>query len=75
LRFVDEQVRGPFGAWWHEHLFSDAGGGRTLMVDVVRFHSPLGPLGRLVDALVLERHLTHLLGQRNSWLKGELEAR
>jgi ligand-binding SRPBCC domain-containing protein len=74
-RFVDEQVRGPFGAWQHEHRFRDAGDGRTLMVDEVRFRSPLGPLGRLVDAVVLERYLTRLLRQRNTWLRRELESR
>ena len=75
VRFVDEQVRGPFAAWWHEHGFTDAGDGRTLMVDVVRFRSPLGPLGRLVDAVVLERYLTRLLRERNEWLTRELEGR
>lgn len=71
-RFVDEQVAGPFAAWWHEHLFSQDGGGTT-MTDVVRYTSPAGPLGRLVDHLVLERYMTRLLRQRNEWLKKALE--
>ena len=70
-RFVDEQVRGPFGRWWHEHRFAAAAGG-TEMVDLVDFASPLGPLGRVVDALVLTRYLTRLLEQRNRWLVQEL---
>jgi hypothetical protein len=70
-RFVDEQVRGPFGRWWHEHLFEAVDGG-TLMTDRVRFASPLGPVGRAVDALVLARYMEHLLRQRNDWLAGAL---
>jgi ligand-binding SRPBCC domain-containing protein len=74
-RFVDEQQRGPFQRWWHEHTFTEEDSRRTLMVDAVRFRSPLGPLGDLADRLVLERYMAHLLRQRNTWLKQALEAR
>lgn len=66
-RFVDEQTSGPFGRWWHEHRFESRDGG-TLMTDVVEYASPLGILGKAVDALVLERYMTRLLTQRNEWL-------
>lgn len=71
-RFVDEQVRGPFRRWWHEHLFEEVGR-RTRMLDRIDFSSPAGPVGRVVDRLVLERYMTRLIGQRNVWLKAELE--
>ena len=74
-RFVDEQQRGPFGRWHHEHLFTDLGPATTSMVDVVDFASPLGPIGRAVDALVLTRYMRKLMIQRNVWLKSELERR
>ena len=74
-RFVDEQLHGPFRRWWHEHTFTRAANGDTVMTDVVRFQSPLGPLGTLADRLVLDRYLPHLLRQRNAWLKATLEAR
>ncbi|WP_425954763.1 SRPBCC family protein [Xylanimonas sp. McL0601] len=70
-RFVDEQVAGPFARWQHEHLFTAVDGG-TLMVDVAEFSSPLGVVGRIVDRLVLERYLTHLLRRRNEWLAARL---
>jgi hypothetical protein len=35
------------------------------MVDDVEFASPLGPLGRLVDAVVLSHHMRSLLSERN----------
>lgn len=70
-RFVDEQVTGPFRRWWHEHRFEAVEGG-TRMTDLVELASPAGPLGRLVDRMVLTRYMTRLLGARNAWLAAEL---
>jgi ligand-binding SRPBCC domain-containing protein len=39
-RFVDEQLRGPYRAWIHEHSFQERDGG-TLMRDRVRYAVPL----------------------------------
>jgi len=72
-RFVDEQTSGPFASWWHEHRFEPRDG-HTLMTDVVRYESPAGAVGRLVDRVFLERYMRRLLTQRNAWLKAELEA-
>ena len=72
--FVDEQVRGPFGHWWHRHTFTEVAGGGTRVVDEIDFASPLRPLGRLVDRLVLERYLRRIVVARNVWLKETLEA-
>jgi len=74
-RFVDEQLRGPFRRWRHEHTFAATANGATVMTDVVEFDSPLGPLGSLADRLVLDRYMPHLVRQRNTWLKTTLEAR
>ena len=38
------------------------------MTDVVEFESPVGPVGRAVNALFLTRYMTKLLRQRNTWL-------
>ncbi len=35
-RFVDEQLRGPYRQWIHEHTFTPQGGG-TLVRDLVRY--------------------------------------
>jgi hypothetical protein len=57
-RFVDEQQRGPFRRWRHEHTFTAMPDGRTQMTDVVEFQSPLGPAGWIADRLVLDRYRT-----------------
>ncbi len=38
-RFVDEQIRGPYRQWIHEHTFEPQDGG-TLARDVVRYGVP-----------------------------------
>jgi len=72
-RFVDEQVRGPFATWRHEHTFTALPSGDTLMADDVRFRAPFGPVGTVAEQLVLSSYLTRLLQRRNTWLKHELE--
>ena len=66
IRFVDAQVRGPFGAYRHEHRFTEVADG-TAMTDVVEIAAPLGPFGRPFERLVA-RYLKHLLEQRNEAL-------
>lgn len=71
--FVDEQLRGPFHSFRHEHRFIAIPGGTT-MVDHVRFAAPLSVLGRAVEAAVLGRYLRKLIIDRNAFLKQTLEA-
>ena len=72
--FVDEQVRGPFRRWRHEHSFTTVAGGRTVMRDVVEFEAPFGPLGRLVSALALRRYMIRLIVSRSDYLRRQCEA-
>jgi ligand-binding SRPBCC domain-containing protein len=74
-RFVDEQQRGPFSYWWHEHTFHPLESGETSMIDVIRFRSPFGPLGRAVDRVLLGRYMERLIRQRNAWLVQALARR
>jgi uncharacterized protein (TIGR01777 family) len=43
-RFVDQQIKGPYQLWYHEHSFEEVPGG-TLMKDWVRFRLPFGKAG------------------------------
>ncbi|MEU0560998.1 SRPBCC family protein [Dactylosporangium sp. NPDC006015] len=73
-RFTDEQVRGPFRALRHEHLFDDLGGGRTRMTDRMAVSAPLGPVGFLVTRVLLAPYLRRLLQQRAAHVKRLAEA-
>ncbi|QCR44103.1 cyclase [Curtobacterium sp. SGAir0471] len=71
-RFVDEQVRGPFAQFRHEHRFEPSVVG-TRMVDEIVFRAPLGPLGWLAERIALARYLPRLIAARNAALRDELE--
>lgn len=73
--FIDEQERGPFKRWHHAHHFTSDGNGGTVMRDVVDFAAPLGPLGALVDRLVLHRYMISLIERRSHYIKTLLESR
>lgn len=66
--FVDEMIEGTFRSFKHIHEFS-AQDGLTLMKDTVIWQSPFGILGKIVDKLLLERHLRNLVTNRNKKLK------
>lgn len=63
LRFVDNQERGPYSVWWHEHSFEEHAGG-TRMIDRVLFRVPLGALGNLVAGIVVRSMLSRIFAYR-----------
>lgn len=72
--FRDRQTRGPFAAFAHTHEFLPHEGG-TLMRDTIEFRSPFGPLGRLVDALVMRRHLIGVITERGDAIESHFSER
>ena len=71
--FRDSMVSGAFRRFDHDHFF-EAKGDATEMRDVFDFESPLGPLGRIADALVLTRYLRGFLERRNEVIKQAAES-
>lgn len=71
-RFVDEQVTGPFASFRHVHEFSPCADGAR-MLDRVSFSAPLGPLGRLVERMVLAGHIRRLIVVRNAFVTAACE--
>ncbi len=71
--FRDSMVEGAFRRFDHDHFFVATASG-TEMRDVFDFESPLGPLGRLADALVLKRYLRGFLERRNEVIKRAAES-
>jgi ligand-binding SRPBCC domain-containing protein len=70
--FRDELVRGAFATMVHDHHFQPVDGG-TEMRDVFRFSAPAGPLGRMIERLLLQRYMTRLLKHRNAAIKATAE--
>jgi ligand-binding SRPBCC domain-containing protein len=68
-RFVDEQVRGPFHRWRHEHVFDETCDGGTRMRDRVHFEAPLSPIGWAAERLLLDRYLRRLIVERAGHLR------
>ena len=62
-RFVDEQESGPYALWRHTHEF-EARGSSTLMLDVVDYSEPLGPLGAVAHVLFVRRTLDRIFDFR-----------
>jgi ligand-binding SRPBCC domain-containing protein len=65
LRFVDEQLRGPYRHWRHEHLFEEEPGG-TRCRDVVEYNV-LG--GRLVHRFLVRPDLLKIFAYRQRALE------
>lgn len=66
--FEDVQVKGPYRLWHHRHGFRAVGGG-TLVQDHVRYALPLGRLGELAHAAIVERDLARIFAFRHSAVK------
>jgi ligand-binding SRPBCC domain-containing protein len=64
-RFVDEQRRGPYRRWVHEHSFTEKDGG-TLACDHVEY-AVLG--GIVVQKLLVGRDLKKIFSYRNQQLQ------
>jgi ligand-binding SRPBCC domain-containing protein len=67
-RFVDEQQRGPYRSWRHEHRFRPVTGG-VEMEDLVSYALPFGPVGSLAERLFVRRQLTRIFAFRHESLK------
>lgn len=65
FRFVDEQRRGPYRLWIHEHRFEEVDG-RTLARDDVRYAVPGG---WLADRLLVRRDLQRVFEYRRAVLR------
>lgn len=61
--FIDEQRRGPYSLWHHQHHFEPVEGG-VLMTDLVHYSSPLGFLGEIANVVLVKRKLKKLFEYR-----------
>lgn len=68
-RFVDIQLAGPYKYWHHSHRFI-AEGDATIILDDVTYALPLGPLGRLLHAVLVHRRLNEIFDYRAEIIRG-----
>lgn len=67
-RFVDEQKRGPYTHWRHEHTFTETDEG-TLIEDRVRYRMPGGAL---LHSLLVRRDLERIFRYRQEQVRARL---
>jgi ligand-binding SRPBCC domain-containing protein len=63
-RFVDEQRRGPYRLWMHEHVFEEHPEG-TRVIDRVRYAVPGG---QIIDRLFVRRDIETIFAFRRQKL-------
>ena len=61
--FVDEQRKGPYNLWRHQHQFKEVNDG-VEMKDVVNYVIPFGFAGRLANALFVEKRVNAIFDYR-----------
>ena len=61
--FVDEQRKGPYKIWHHEHHFKAVEGG-VEMTDIVSYEIPLGILGKIAHPIVVKKKLEEIFDYR-----------
>lgn len=62
-RFVDQQLKGPYREWIHEHRFEALAKG-TRVTDTIHYRLPLGFLGRLAQRLFVRRDVEEIFNYR-----------
>jgi ligand-binding SRPBCC domain-containing protein len=65
--FVDEQLKGPYAYWHHEHHFREVKGG-TEMTDLVQWRVPLGWAGDVVNELLVRKRVQAIFDFREKKL-------
>lgn len=61
--FVDEQRKGPYKFWQHQHHFRSIEGG-VEMTDIVHYRNPMGILGKLMNSLFIRKKLRQIFEYR-----------
>jgi ligand-binding SRPBCC domain-containing protein len=66
--FVDEQRFGPYAMWHHQHHFKEITGG-VHITDILTYALPYGIIGRLVNAVLVEKEVKKIFSFREEAVK------
>lgn len=72
-QFTDEMQKGAFKSLHHQHIFKTVEG-KTLMIDIFDFESPLGIIGKIFNTLYLKSYLKAFLLERNRLIRTTAES-
>jgi ligand-binding SRPBCC domain-containing protein len=61
-------IQGDFISFFHEHFFKPIENG-TIIIDIIRFETPYGFLGKLVNQFYLNSYLEKLIIKRNEVIR------
>ena len=64
--FVDEQLRGPFASWRHEHRFITVEGHGSILEDHITYRLPLEPLSLWFAGGMVRNRLQRMFDYRHS---------
>lgn len=67
--FVDEQLKGPYRYWRHEHRFASLGPDEVRMEDFVVYALPLGWLGNIIGLSIVRKKLASIFQYRLDAIK------
>jgi ligand-binding SRPBCC domain-containing protein len=68
--FVDEQRKGPYSFWQHQHHFKLIEGG-VEMTDIVHYKNPLGFLGNIANEIFIKNKLKQIFLHRYEMVEKE----
>lgn len=75
VRFVDEQLKGPYRLWVHEHAFRAVEAGRrTVVADHVQYAVPGWALESAVNAMLVRPQLDAIFAYRATATKRLIES-
>lgn len=72
-QFTDEMQKGTFKSLHHQHIFKRIEG-KTLMIDIFDFESPLGLIGKAFNRIFLKNYMKKFLLERNKLIKTTAES-
>ena len=61
--FVDEQRKGPYKMWHHEHILIETDNG-IIMKDIISYIPPFGILGKILNILFIKRQVKTIFKYR-----------
>lgn len=62
--FVDEQRKGPYKMWHHQHHFKEVKDG-VEMTDILHYEIPLGFIGNILNKLFIEKKVKQIFQYRS----------